>query len=141
MSKETRDSFIMDLQALDPNNQVHLAQVHQIEKKHQVAKSKRPQKQCEEFYFIQNASTISFSKEDMLFDNVNHTRPLYLQYISKNVKFTRVQVDSGSALNLITVTALQELGVLPNKLTSTNIVIQGYDGEVQNPIRKIWIKF
>ena len=41
MSKETRDSFIRELQALDPNNQVHIAQVHQI-KKHQEAKSKRP---------------------------------------------------------------------------------------------------
>ena len=52
MSKETRDSFIRELQRLDPNNQVHLAQVHQIEKQHQVAKSKRPQKQCEERYSI-----------------------------------------------------------------------------------------
>ena len=34
ISKETRDSFIKVLQALDPNNQVHVSQVHQIEKKH-----------------------------------------------------------------------------------------------------------
>ena len=54
-------------------------------------------------------------------------------------KITRVQVDPGSALNHITITALQELGVPPNKLTSTNTAIQGYEGEVQNPIGKIWI--
>ncbi|XXG58881.1 hypothetical protein AAC387_Pa04g1073 [Persea americana] len=52
-----------------------------------------------------------------------------------------VQVNTRSALNLITVTALQELGMPPNKLTSTNTATQGYDGEVQNPIRKIQIKF
>ncbi|XXG73111.1 hypothetical protein AAC387_Pa07g2080 [Persea americana] len=53
----------------------------------------------------------------------------------------RVQVDPGSALNLITIRTLQELGVPPNKLTSTNTMIQGYDGEIQNPIGKIRIKF
>ena len=64
MSKETRDGFIKELQALDPNNQVHVAQVHQIVKKNQAAKSKRPQKQYDECCSIQNASkaTISLSK-------------------------------------------------------------------------------
>ncbi|XXG41782.1 hypothetical protein AAC387_Pa01g2180 [Persea americana] len=42
-------------------------------------------------------------------------------------KITRAQVDPGSALNHITITALQELGVPPNKLTSTNTAIQGYE--------------
>ena len=52
MSKETRDSFIKELQALDPSNRVHVAQVHQIEKQHQVAKSNRSQKKYEECYSI-----------------------------------------------------------------------------------------
>ena len=127
MSKDTRDSFIRDLQALDPNNQVHVAQVHQIEKKHQVAKFKRPQRQCEECYSIQNAAkaTISFSKEDMLLGNVNHRWPLYFTAYIKEMPIPRVQVDPGSALNLITITTLQELGVPLSKLTSTNIALQG----------------
>ena len=49
-------------------------------------------------------------------------------------------MDPGSALNFITVTALQELGVPPDKLTSTYTAIQGHNGEIQNPIRKIHIK-
>lgn len=53
----------------------------------------------------------------------------------------RVQVNPGSALNLITITALKELGIPPSKLTSTNTSIQGYDGEVQNPIGKARIEF
>ena len=32
MSKETQDNLIKELQALDPDNQVHVAHVHQIEK-------------------------------------------------------------------------------------------------------------
>lgn len=108
MLKKTRDSFIKELQTLDPTNQMHVAQVHQIEKKHLVAKSKRPQNQCKECYFIQNASkaTISFSKEDMLLGNVNHTRPLYFTTFIIEVPIPKVQVDPGSTLNFIIVTAL-----------------------------------
>ena len=143
MSIETWDIFIQELQALDPNNQVHVAHVHQIKKKHQVAKSKRSQRQCEECYSIPNASKapISFSKEGLLLGNVKHTRPLYFTAYIKEMSIPRVQVDTGSTLNLITIIALHELGVPPTKLTSTNTVFQGYDGEVQNPIGKIHIKF
>ncbi|XXG42290.1 hypothetical protein AAC387_Pa01g2608 [Persea americana] len=77
----------------------------------------------------------------MLLRYVNHTRPSYFTTYIKEVPISRVQVDLGSALNLITITALQELGVPPNKLTSTNSAIQGFDGEIQNPIGRIRIKF
>ena len=53
----------------------------------------------------------------------------------------RVQVDPRSAFKLITITALQKLGVPPNKITSTNTTNQGYNGEIQNRIGKIRIKF
>ena len=68
-------------------------------------------------------------------------RPLYFTAYIKEVPIPRVQVDPVSALNLITITALQELGVPSNKLNSTNTTIQGYDGEIQKPIGKMWIKF
>ena len=42
MPKETRENLIRELQSLDTNNEVHVIQVHQIEKKHQITKSKRP---------------------------------------------------------------------------------------------------
>eukprot|EP00268_Persea_americana_P028067 TRINITY_DN27302_c0_g1_i1.p1 TRINITY_DN27302_c0_g1~~TRINITY_DN27302_c0_g1_i1.p1 ORF type:complete len:135 (+),score=6.07 TRINITY_DN27302_c0_g1_i1:895-1299(+) len=77
----------------------------------------------------------------MLLDNVNHTGPLCFTAYIKEMPILRKQVDPGSALNLITVTALKELGVPPNKLTSTNTTIRGYDGKIQNPIRNIRIKF
>lgn len=132
MSKESRDNFIRELQSLDPNNQVNVAEVHQIEKKHQIAKSKRPQKQFEECFSIQKVSkaTISFSKEDLLLGDAKHTGPLYLTTYIKDIPIPQVQVDPRSVLNLITITALQKLGIQPSKLISTNTSIQGYDGEV-----------
>lgn len=129
MSKETCDNFIRELQSLDPNIQVNVAEVHQ---KHQIAKSKRPQKQFEECFSIQKVSKaiISFSKEDLLLCEAKHTGPLYLTTYIKDIPIPRVQVDPRSALNLITITALQKLGIQPSELTSTNTSIQGYDGEV-----------
>ena len=85
MSKETRDGLIKELQALNPDNQVHMAQVHQIEKKHHVAKFKRPQKHCEECYSIQNAFKLLFpSLKRICCWVMSITRGLYtLQPISK----------------------------------------------------------
>lgn len=72
---------------------------------------------------------------------MKHRMPLYFTSHIKEIPIPRVQVDPKSALNLITITTLQELGVPPSKLTNTNTSIQGYDGEIQNPIGKIQIKF
>ena len=49
----------------------------------------------------------------------------------------RVQIDPGSALNLISTMALEELGIPPSKLSHTSVSIFGYDGSTQRPIGKI----
>ncbi|KAJ8619839.1 hypothetical protein MRB53_028368 [Persea americana] len=49
----------------------------------------------------------------------------------------RVQIDPGSALNLISTTTLEELGIPPSKLSNTFVSIFGYDGSTQRPIGKI----
>ena len=77
----------------------------------------------------------------MLLGHVNHARLLYFTAFIKEMLITRVHLDPGLALNVIAITTMQELGVPPNMLTSTNTAIQGYDGKVQNPIGKIRIKF
>ncbi|KAJ8636172.1 hypothetical protein MRB53_010439 [Persea americana] len=49
----------------------------------------------------------------------------------------RVQIDPGFALNLISTSALEELGIPPSKLSHTSVSIFGYDGSAQRPIGKI----
>lgn len=66
-------------------------------------------------------------------------RPLYFTDNIKEVMIPRVQVNPGAGLNPITMLALQDFGIPPNKLTGTNNSIQGYDGEIQNPIGKLQI--
>ncbi|MBY3556128.1 retroviral-like aspartic protease, partial [Modestobacter lapidis] len=52
----------------------------------------------------------------------------------------RVQIDPGSALNLISTSALEEPGIPPSKLSHTSVSIFGYDGSAQRPIGKIRFK-
>ncbi|KAJ8615136.1 hypothetical protein MRB53_034508 [Persea americana] len=49
----------------------------------------------------------------------------------------RVQINPGSTLNLISTSALEELGIPPRKLSHTSMSIFGYDGSAQRPIGKI----
>ncbi|XXG76920.1 hypothetical protein AAC387_Pa08g1180 [Persea americana] len=52
----------------------------------------------------------------------------------------RVQINPGSALNLISTSALEELRIPPSKLSHTSVSIFGYDGSTQRPIGKIRIR-
>ncbi|XXG47529.1 hypothetical protein AAC387_Pa02g2163 [Persea americana] len=52
----------------------------------------------------------------------------------------RVQIDPGSALNLMSTTALEELSIPPSKLSYTFVSIFGYDGSAQRPVSKIRFK-
>ncbi|XXG88406.1 hypothetical protein AAC387_Pa12g0617 [Persea americana] len=58
----------------------------------------------------------------------------------KEMPIHRVQIDPGSALNLISTTALEELGIPPSKLSHTSVSIVGYNGSTQRPIGKIRFK-
>lgn len=56
------------------------------------------------------------------------TSPLYFTAYIKDVPVPRVQIDPGASLNLITLPALEELGISPSKLAHTGVSIFGYDG-------------
>ena len=49
----------------------------------------------------------------------------------------RVQIDPSSALDLISTSALEELGIPPSKLSHSSVSIFGCDGSTQKPIGKI----
>jgi hypothetical protein len=59
---------------------------------------------------------------------VKPTSPLYFTAYIKDVPVPRVQIDPGASLNLITLPALEELGISPSKLAHTGVSIFGYDG-------------
>ena len=94
---------------------------------------------CTECLLVQKAAsaTIAFNKEDLLLGETKHNRPLYFTGYIKEMPIHRVQIDPGSALNLISTSALEELGIPPSKLSHTSVSIFGYDGSAQRPIGKI----
>ncbi|KAJ8639913.1 hypothetical protein MRB53_016607 [Persea americana] len=147
MSPHTRYSLISELQRLNLDVDKHAPQVLQIEMNYRVKKSKTSSKgekkeaggPCTECLSVQKAAsaTIAFNKEDLLLGETKHNRPLYFTGYIKEMPIHRVLIDPGSALNLISTTALEELGIPPSKLSYTSVSIFGYDGSAQRPIGKI----
>ena len=150
MSPQTRESLISELQRLNADVNKHAPQVLQIEMDYRVKKSntsskgekKKTEKQGTECLSVQKAAsaTIAFDKDDLLLGETKHNRPLYFTGYVREMPIHRVQIDPGSALNLISTSALEELGIPPSKLSHTSVSIFGYDGSAQRPIGKIRFK-
>ena len=85
---------------------------------------------CTECLSVQKAAnaTIAFNKEDLLLGETKHNRPLYFTGYIKEMLIHKVQIDPGSALNLISTTELEEKGIPSSKLSHTSVTIFGYDG-------------
>ncbi|XXG85708.1 hypothetical protein AAC387_Pa11g0742 [Persea americana] len=136
-----------ELQRLNLEVDKHAPQFLQVEMDSRVRKwktsSKGEKKEAggpyTECLSVQKAAsaTIAFNKEDFLLGETKHNRPLYFTWYIKEMPIHRVQIDPGSALNLISTSALEELGIPPSKLSHTSVSIFGYDGSTQRPIGKI----
>ena len=147
MSPQTCDSLISELQRLNVDVDKHAPQVLQIEMDYRVKKSdtslkgekKKTERSCIECLSIQKvaSATIAYDKEDLLLGETKHNRPLYFTWYIKKTPIQRVQIDPGSALNLISTSAIEELGIPPSKLSHIFVSISGYDGRTQRPTGKI----
>ena len=150
MSPQTRDSLISELQRLNADVDKHAPQVLQIEMDYRVKKSntsskgekKKTEGSCIQCLSVQKAASaaIAIDKDDLLLGETKHNRPLYFTGYIKEVPIRRIQIDPGFALNLISTSALEELGIPPSKLSHTSVSIFGYDGSAQRPIGKIRFK-
>ena len=69
---------------------------------------------------VQNAD-ITFSTEDMLQDRKKHNRPLYLTGYIGETRLPRVQIDPGSAINVMPLRALAYLGIPTSRLSHTKV--------------------
>ena len=93
---------------------------------------------CIECLSVQNAvsATNAFTKEHLLLSETKHNRPLYFIGYIKEMSVHRVQINLGFALNLISASAIEELGISPSKLSHTFVSIFEYHGSTQRPIGK-----
>lgn len=133
LSPEIRKSVITALS--DPEK--YAPHVHRVE-----MKKKGQNKVCEVCQSTRGklASTITFTKEEMLLGDMKHNRPLYFTAYIGEIKLPRVQIDPGSAANLLPLRTLSHLGIPTSKLSHTRVTIQGYNGEYQKAIGNIRLK-
>lgn len=88
---------------------------------------------------VQSAD-ITFSTEDMLLDRKKHNRPLYLTGYIGETRLPRVQIDPGSAINVMPLRALAYLGIPTSRLSHTKVTILGYNADSQRAFGKIRLK-
>ncbi|XP_021299514.1 uncharacterized protein LOC110428122 [Herrania umbratica] len=80
---------------------------------------------------------ITFSDEDLLLGSTPHNRPLFVQGYSREQKINRIQIDDGSAVNLLPLKTMKEIGMPPNELSKSHLMIQGFNLEGQRAIGKV----
>uniref|UniRef100_A0A6N2MI02 Retrotransposon gag domain-containing protein n=1 Tax=Salix viminalis TaxID=40686 RepID=A0A6N2MI02_SALVM len=80
---------------------------------------------------------ISFNDEDLLLGSKLHNRPLFIKgYVDEKI-VNRILVDDGSAVNILPLKTMRELGIPMDELFPSHLMIQGFNQGGQNAIGKI----
>ncbi|KAL0290009.1 UNVERIFIED_CONTAM: hypothetical protein Sradi_7059300 [Sesamum radiatum] len=79
-------------------------------------------------------STITFTNEDLLLGSKPHNRPLFVAGYVREQKVNRILIDEGSAVNILPLRILEELGILIDELSNSCLMIQGFNHEGQRVV-------
>ncbi|KAL0458408.1 UNVERIFIED_CONTAM: hypothetical protein Slati_0468000 [Sesamum latifolium] len=72
-------------------------------------------------------STITFTDEDLLLGSKPHNRPLFVTKYVCEQKVNRILIDGGSAVNILPLRILKELGIPIDELSNSRLMIQGFN--------------
>ncbi|KAL0375686.1 UNVERIFIED_CONTAM: hypothetical protein Scaly_0686200 [Sesamum calycinum] len=72
-------------------------------------------------------STIIFTDEDLLLGSKPHNRPLFVAGYVHEQKVNRILIDEGSAVNILPLRILKELGFLIDELSNSRLMIEGFN--------------
>ncbi|KAL0405636.1 UNVERIFIED_CONTAM: hypothetical protein Slati_3877500 [Sesamum latifolium] len=72
-------------------------------------------------------STITFTDEDLLLGSKPHNRPLFVVGYVHEQKVNRILVDGRSAVNILLLRILKELGIPIDELSNSRLMIQGFN--------------
>ncbi|KAL0448160.1 UNVERIFIED_CONTAM: hypothetical protein Slati_1943900 [Sesamum latifolium] len=72
-------------------------------------------------------STITFIDEDLLLESKPHNRPLFIAGYVCEQKVNRILIDGGSAVNILPLRILKELGIPIDELSNSRLMIQGFN--------------
>ncbi|KAK4380936.1 hypothetical protein Sango_3016400 [Sesamum angolense] len=79
-------------------------------------------------------STITFTNEDLLLGSKPQNRPLFVAGYVREQKVNRILIDEGSAVNILHLRILEELGILIDELSNSCLMIQGFNQEGQRVV-------
>ena len=77
---------------------------------------------------------ITFTDEDLLLGPKPHNRPLFVSGYIREEKVSRILIDDGSAVNIMSKVTMKRLGISMEELSKSRVVIQGFNQEGQRAI-------
>nr|XP_027083559.1 uncharacterized protein LOC113705849 [Coffea arabica] len=80
------------------------------------------------------ATTIIFYDDDLTVEFKTHNRPLFVSAYVREQKMNRILINGGSAVNIMSVRAMKELGISNDELSQSRLMIQGFNQGGQRAI-------
>ncbi|XP_031127546.1 uncharacterized protein LOC116029639 [Ipomoea triloba] len=80
------------------------------------------------------SAEITFKDEDLLLGGAPHNRPMFVEGYTRGQKLKRILVDQGSAVNILSLRALKNLGGSSDELAQSRLMIQGFNQGWQRAI-------
>ncbi|KAL0440327.1 UNVERIFIED_CONTAM: hypothetical protein Slati_2515700 [Sesamum latifolium] len=75
----------------------------------------------------ESMSTMTFTDEDLFLGSKPHNMPLFITCYVREQKVNRILIDGGSAVNILPLRTMKELGISMDELTSSRLMIQGFN--------------
>ncbi|KAL0455857.1 UNVERIFIED_CONTAM: hypothetical protein Slati_0924900 [Sesamum latifolium] len=75
----------------------------------------------------ESMSVMTFTDEDLLLDSKSHNKPLFVTCYAREQKVNRILIDGGSAVNILPLRIMKELGISMDELTNSRLMIQGFN--------------
>ena len=88
---------------------------------------------------IDRSSMITFSEEDRTISLTDHNRPLMVTGLIRDIEVRRCMLDDGSAVNIMSLKTLQQLGFRQTALRPSAMVIQGFNQDGQRVLGSITV--
>ncbi|KAL0439219.1 UNVERIFIED_CONTAM: hypothetical protein Slati_2404900 [Sesamum latifolium] len=76
-------------------------------------------------------SIITFTYEDLLLGSKPHNRPLFISGYIREQKVNSILIDGGSAVNILPLRILKELGIPIDELSNSRLMIRGFNQGAQ----------
>jgi hypothetical protein len=110
--------------------EVHLGEAKMIEKEeNEIYAAEEVFAQCANCH-----GRITFTDEDLLLGSKPHNRPFFVSGYIREEKVSRILIDDGSAVNIMSKVTMKRLGISMEELSKSRLVIQGFNQEGQRAI-------